>query len=382
MQFKEVIGNGELKARLIKMADNGRTSHSMMFIEQDGCGALPMVLAFIQYLSCPNREEGVDSCGVCPTCRKISALQHPDLHFAFPVNATKKSGTSSKPVSDMFISEWMELAVRNPYFTEKDLYAKMGIEDKSGIINVMEAKLILDRLSLKSYEGFNKYMVIWLPERMNAEAANRLLKVVEEPMPDTYFMFVTHAPEKVLGTIRSRTLPVRLYPASAEEVADVLQASAGMSRDEALGFGRSSGGSIGMALDMAGEVSDTVLYAPLLVSMLESAVKRDLVALLSGNDELVALGREKQKAFCIYAEEFLRKMMMVSLGLPSLANMHPAEKEPVERMSGRLSLPFCEKAAAAFGEARLYIESNVNAKMVFSHLSNIIYVTVNPFIKQ
>ena len=137
-----------------------------------------------------------------------------------------------------------------------------------------------------------------------------------------------------------------------------------------------------MALDMAGEVSDTVLYAPLLVSMLESAVKRDLVALLSGNDELVALGREKQKAFCIYAEEFLRRMMMVSLGLPSLANMHPAEKEPVERMSGRLSLPFCEKAAAAFGEARLYIESNVNAKMVFSHLSNIIYVTVNPFIKQ
>lgn len=382
MQFKEVIGNGDLKSRLMKMADCGRTSHSMMFIERDGCGALPMVLAFIQYLSCRNRTPGEDSCGTCPTCRKISALQHPDLHFAFPVNVTAKSGSSKKPVSDTFIEEWMELAARNPYFTEKDLYEKTGIEDKVGIISVAEAKTILDRLSLKSYEGGNKYMVIWLPERMNAEAANRLLKVVEEPSPDTYFLFVTHAPEKVLATIRSRTLPIRLYPSSSDEVAGVLKKRLGVSGDEAESYARSSCGSIGVAMDMAGEVSDSVQYAPLLSSMLDSAMGRDLVSLLDGNDEIVALGREKQKAFCVYAVDFLRKVMMLSIGVSSIANIHPSERDSVEAVSKKLPAAFCEKIAGAFEDARISIESNVNAKMVFCHLANIVYVTLNPFSKR
>lgn len=381
MQFKDVIGNGELKARLMKMADSGRTSHSMMFIEQDGCGALAMALAFIQYLSCPDRIQGVDSCGVCPTCRKIAAMQHQDLHFAFPVNVTAKSGSSKKPVSDTFIAEWRELFGQNPYFTERDLYTKLGIEDKVGIISVAEAKMILDKLSLKSYEGFNKYMVVWLPERMNAEASNRLLKIVEEPVADTYFLFISHAPENVLNTIRSRTLPIRLYPAELEDVAKVLQERKGLSGEDAEAFARIAVGSIGGAMDMAGDESGHSVYAPVLMNMLDAASGRDLVALLSVNEEIVKLkwGRERQKAFCIYAMDFIRKAMMVSLGLRNLAGIHPGERQDVERLAAKLPAGFYEKASAAFNNARSDIEANVNAKMVFCNLANVIYVALNPF---
>lgn len=383
MQFKEVIGNEELKVRLMKMADSGRTSHSMMFIEQDGCGALAMVLAFVQYLSCPDKIPGVDSCGVCPTCRKIAALQHQDLHFVFPVNATANAGSSKKPVSDTFISEWRELFTGNHYFTERNLYAKLGIEDKVGIISVLESKNILDKLSLKSYEGFNKYMVIWLPERMNAEAANRLLKIVEEPSPDTYFLFVTHAPENVLNTIRSRTLPIRMYPAEVADVAQVLQSRRRFSFEEAVAFAKTALGSIGTAMDMAGSDSEYSIYAPVLLKMLDFACAKDLVSLLSVNDEIAKIkwGREKQKSFCVYSTGFLRKAMMVSIGMQDIAAIQPDEKQDVERIAAKLPFGFYEKALTAFDNARSDIESNVNAKIVFCNLANVMYVTLNPFKK-
>lgn len=377
MQFKEVLGNTDLKERLVRMVDSGRTGHSIMLVERDGYGALPLAIALIQYMLCTDRRSGEDSCGVCPSCRKISEMVHPDLHFAFPVNVTSKSGSTRKPLSSSFLQEWRQLYGDNPYFTESDLYSRLGIADKVGVISVAEAREILDSLSLKSYEGKGKFMVIWLPERMNAEAANRLLKIVEEPMPDTYFIFITHAPDRIISTIRSRSQLIRLYPADPAALVPVLQSSTGLSTEEATVYARTSGGSLGLALDMAGEGSAAAAWLQIAVNILESVAEGDLVRLLESNDAVLSQGRERQKDFCMYMESLLRKMLLRRRGLDRISDTLPQEVPAVERFSPVFPDGFYEKAFKALEEARTMIESNVNAKMIFCHLANVLFALKN-----
>lgn len=377
MQFKDVLGNGDLRTRLLRMVDSGRTGHSLMFVEKDGQGALPLAMALVQYMMCRDRRAGEDSCGACPVCRRVSGMIHPDLHFAFPVNVPAKASSSRKPLSSAFLQEWRELYAENPYFTEADLYRKLDIGDKAGIINVSQAREILDALSLKSYEGGNKYMVVWLPERMNAEAANTLLKIVEEPSPDTYFFFITHSPERVISTIRSRSQIIRLYPVPQQELAPALEQRLRLSPEEALLYARISGGSPGAAVAMASGGVSAETYFPLLTGMLDNILSGDLPALLEGNDSLVGLGRERQRGFILYSEDFLRKTLMFSKKLSSIADAMPEETVAVERYSGLLPQDFYSKAFKALEEARSAVESNVNAKMVFCHLANVLFAIKN-----
>lgn len=376
MQFKEVLGNKDLIRRLIRMADSSRTGHSLMFVEQDGYGALPLAMAFIQYMMCRDRREGEDSCGVCPACRKIGEMMHPDLHFAFPVSAAAGS-SSKKPLSSSFLQQWRELYKENPYFTEAELYSRLGIDGKAGVISVAEARGILDALSLKAYEGYNKYMLIWLPERMNAEASNRLLKIVEEPMPDTYFIFITHAPEKVIPTIRSRSQMIRLYPVAGQELAPFIVSRAVVTLQEAQVYARTSGGSPGLAIGMALQGSAAASYLPVVSAMLGAVAGADLAGLLGSSEAVLSLGRERQKDFCVYMEDFIRKVMMIRRGLPSIADTLPSESAEAARFASVLRDSFYERAFKALEEARISVEANVNSKMVFCNLANVLYAINN-----
>ena len=219
MRFADVIGNSTVVKALTSMADSGRIAHAMLLYENEGCGALPLALSYIQYLNCENPSEG-DSCGECQSCRQMAKLIHPDVHFVFPVNKGPKS-SDDKPVSDSYIKYWRELALADPYFREADLQKAIGIESKTGLIAVAEAKSIIGKLSLASVADGYKAVVFYLPEKMNQETANRLLKLVEEPPEKTLFLFITHAPEKVLQTIFSRCQSVRVMPLSKEEAAQV-----------------------------------------------------------------------------------------------------------------------------------------------------------------
>lgn len=373
MRFKDTIGNQGLKEKLMDMVESNRTGHSLMFVEEEGAGALPLALALIQYISCPHRIPHVDSCGECPTCKKISASQHPDLHFVFPVNLNSKASSSAKAVSDTFIRQWRELVAENPYFTERDLSQKLEIEEKVSVINVAEAKEILSKLSLKAFEGENKYMLIWLPEKMNAEAANRLLKIVEEPAPGTFFIFVSHSPEKVLQTIRSRSLMIRVQPIPADDIALRLSAEKGLSQEESLTYARSAGGSYGRVLEHFRDHNRGSAMLPMAETMLRSVVAKDLPSLLTENDKIVELGRVKEKEFIIYTEDLLRKILMTRRGVPQISMTTPAEKNVVEEFAKVLPDSFFEKAVNALEEAGKALENNVNAKMVFCHLVNILY---------
>ncbi len=340
MQFKEVTGNGGLKKKLSSMVDGGRVAHAIMLIEEEGWGGLPLAVALAQYMSCPNKANG-DSCGTCPECNKFQKLIHPDLHFVFPVNVTAKSGSEKKPVSDTFLPIWRELAIRNPYFTEEQLNRELGIEDKVGNISVAEAKEILSKTNMRSYEGGNKYIIIWLPERMSQEAANKLLKMIEEPFSGTYFILITHSPERVINTIRSRCLSVQMLPIE--------------------GNGAN------------GEVSQ---YFPIISELLSNCLAKKLSAMLDQNEDLVNLGRERQKEFCRYSTYFLRKIWLTKHGLEQIAFINNEELQTVRTLAAALPEPFFEKAFNHFEGARVGVENNVNAKMVFCNLTNLLFVSI------
>ena len=251
MKFADIPGNGKLKETLVSMADSGRVGHAVLLYENEGCGALPLALAYIQYLNCRNRKNG-DSCGECPSCRMMSRLVHPDTHFIFPVNSSSRT-TVSRPVSVSFLGIWRELVAANPYFLESELYSALGIEGKSGVIAIAEAKYILEKLSLAAIEDGYRTILMLLPEKMNAETANKLLKAVEEPPEKTLFVFITHNPDKMLQTVFSRCQSYRVLPLSREELSDALVENFGKDRTEAERQASVSGGSLGVALEAMGE---------------------------------------------------------------------------------------------------------------------------------
>ena len=351
MKFSEVIGNAEVARTLASMADSGRVAHAMLMYENEGCGALALALAYVQYLNCAAPRNG-DSCGECPSCRQMSRLVHPDVHFVFPVNKGPKT-SDEKPTSESYIRYWRELAVANPYFTESDLQKAIGIESKNGLIAVAEARSVINKLSLTAVSDGYKAVIFYLPEKMNQETANRLLKMVEEPPEKTVFLFITHAPEKVLQTIFSRCQSVRVMPLSKDEAAKV------------------------KAMNPFDDREDYNCFMELFSDLMNAAVSRNLMAALECGEAMAALeSREKQKAFCIFASECIRKIFLIQQKLPQIADIPEEEKEFYEDMAARCGKGFCVKSITNIEKVVAMIDRNVNSKILFCDLVNRMFISV------
>ena len=351
MRFADVIGNAEVARTLANMADSGRVAHAMLMYENEGCGALALALAYVQYLNCSNPSGG-DSCGECPSCRQMSKLIHPDVHFVFPVNKGSKT-SDDKPTSESYIKYWRELAVADPYFTESDLQKAIGIESKNGLIAVAEAKSIINKLSLTAVGDGYKAVIFYLPEKMNQETANRLLKMVEEPPVQTLFIFITHAPEKVLQTIFSRCQSVRVMPLTKEEAARV------------------------NALKPQSEDSDADVFQELFYDLMNSIVSRDLMAALECGEAIAALdSREKQKAFCAYAGDCMRKIFMIQQNMPQIAGVEDAEQEFYASLAQKCGKEFCSKSMTNIEKVVAMIDRNVNSKILFCDLVNRMFLSI------
>jgi DNA polymerase-3 subunit delta' len=351
MRFADVIGNAEVAKALVSMADSGRVAHAMLMYENEGCGALALALAYIQYLNCKNRHDG-DSCGECPSCRQMSKLIHPDVHYVFPVNKGPKT-SDDKPTSESYLTYWRELAVANPYFVEADLQRAIGIESKNGLIAVAEAKNIINKLSLTAVADGYKAVVFYLPEKMNQETANRLLKMVEEPPVNTLFIFITHAPEKVLQTIFSRCQSIRVLPLSKDEAARVL------------------------ALRPEDDREEYNLYMDLFMDLMNALVARDLMSALECCEAMSALeSREKQKGFCTFVANCIRKIFMIQQNLPELAGIEDQEKEFYFGISGKCSQTFCSKTITNIEKVVAMIDRNVNSKILFCDLVNRMFLSI------
>ena len=375
MRFADIIGNGTAAKALLSMADSGRVAHAMLFYENEGCGALPLALAYIQYLNCSNPQNG-DSCGECPSCRQMSKLIHPDVHFVYPVNKGPKA-SDDKPTSESYIKYWRELVLSNPYFMEADLQKAIGIESKNGLIAVAEARSIINKLSLTAVADGYKAVIFYLPEKMNQETANRLLKMVEEPPADTVFIFITHAPEKVLQTIFSRCQSLRVLPMEKEEVEEVLVSRMGVSPSEARAKAAVSGGSVGAAMSMIGDKEEYDRFMDLFGDLMNALTARDLSSALECGEQIAALeSREKQKGFCTFAGECIRKIFMIQQNLPQLAVI-PEEEEAFYRgMAQKCGKKFCSKTITNIEKVSYMIDRNVNSKILFCDLVNRMYFSI------
>ena len=324
-----VYGNTELVSALHQMAVSGHVPHAMLLHEDDGGGAFPLVLNFLEELY-----------GGSP---RVQKLIHPDIHFVFPVAGP------DKPVSLQFIGPFRELLLENPYFFENELYAAIGIEGKQSNISVQEARSVLDRLSLSAVEGGWRTVVMYLPEKMNMQAGNALLKMVEEPPVGTLFLLITHAPEKVLTTISSRCLHLRVQPLSPEAEDEV------------------------HAREAAGDAA----LADLFHDLLNALVEKDLLGALETGEAVAALeSRERQKAFCRVAARDLRTLFLLQQKLPALTHVKADEEDYYKRMAAALKPAFPRLALACLDRALLLIERNVNQKILFTDMVNQLYIRI------
>ena len=315
-------------AVLRQMAESGRIPHAMLLHENDGGGAYPLILDFLDAVYGHNP--------------RVKRLIHPDIHFVFPVAGP------DKPVSERFIGAWRELLLENPCFYENELYTAIGIDSKQSLISVFEARSILDKLSLSAVEGGYRTVVVYLPEKMNPQAANALLKMVEEPPENTLFLLVTHQPERVLTTIFSRCLFLRVPPLSREEDRVV----------------------------HAKEGAETNELSDLFHDLLDALVRKDLLGALETGDAVADLGsREKQKRFCRVASEGLRNIFLLQQGLPDLADLLGDERPFYEEMAAKLRKNFSRQALSALDRVLLLLERNVNQKILFTDLVNRLYMT-------
>ena len=351
MRFADVIGNEKVAKALASMADSGRVAHAMLMYENDGSGALALAMAYLQYLNCANPSEG-DSCGECPSCRQMSKYIHPDVHFVFPVNKGSKS-SDEKPTSESYIKYWRELAVADPYFIEADLQKAIGVEGKSGLIAVAEAKYIISKLSLASVTDGYKAVVFYLPEKMNQETANRLLKMVEEPPEKTLFLFITHAPEKVLQTIFSRCQSIRVLPLTKEEAEQVKALKPQEDREEYDGF------------------------MDLFADLMNALISKNLMSALECGEAMAALdSREKQKAFCIFVSECIRKIFLIQQNLSQIADITTEEYEFYQKTAMGCGKKFCSRSIPYIEKVVSMIDRNVNAKMLFCDLVNRMFLSI------
>lgn len=329
MTFSQIQGNQDVCSALTGMVQSGRVPHAILFHEDDGGGAVPIALAFLQYLYCGSHTAD-DSCGSCPSCNKISKLIHPDVHFIFPTNASNLSVSYS--------AQWRQLVLDNPCFTEAELMQALGIEGKSSLITVAEARAMLDTLSLSALEGGYRSVVIYLPEKMNQESANRLLKIIEEPPAKTQFILISHEPAKVLTTITSRCQCIRVRPATRQE--------------------------------RIGTAESETIYKELFLQLMKALKDHDLVDALEIGEALAVLpSRESAREFCRYASGCMRQIFLCQQGLTEvgsvsaeLAAIAPAIKKTFPRLS-----------LEAFDRAYMLIGRNVNLKILFADLVGRLY---------
>lgn len=341
MRFADIQGNEGVKRALAGMVDAGKIPHAILFHEDDGCGAVPMCVAFLQYLFCQRRGDS-DSCGECPACNKIGKLIHPDVHFVYPVTGGSLIPSSAKPTALSYVKQWRDLVLGNPYFTERDLNEALGIEGKSSLISVAEAREILGRLSFHSLEGGWRAVVVYLPEKMNADAANRLLKSIEEPPERTLFLLVTHAPEKVLPTISSRCQHIRLVPVRRPGV-------------------------------KAGE--EEAEERELTTALLSAILSRDLMAALETGEAVAALpSRERIKSWIRYVSRTLRNIFLSQQGLSALLSIAEEEELDLQRFAKGLKRSYVRMTLPLLDRSMMLIDRNVNAKIVLCDLVNKMFV--------
>lgn len=375
MLFSEIIGQQDIKQRLIRSVTEQRIPHAQLFMGSEGVGKLALAIAYAQYIACLNPSQ-TDACGTCSSCVKFNKLAHPDLHFVFPI--IKPKGKTSA-VCDDYIVDFRERTLQSPYFTAQEWFDKISDETKQGMIYASESQEIIRKLSLKTYESEYKTMIIWLPEKMNETCANKLLKILEEPPEKTIFILVSNQPEHIIGTILSRTQHIHIPRLTQKEISLALMSHPGIDIDfdEANYVARTSNGSFTSALSLLDVRSDNrenfdqfvhIMRMAWKVGNLKEHASLKLLKKWSEDFSAAAVGREKQKSFLLYAQKMTRESYIFNLKHPNLNYLATFETGFVQNFASFIHERNVEDLVAEFAMAQRHIEQNVYAKMVFFDL--------------
>ena len=360
MTFSEVIGQKEVAERLVQLVKEDRLPHALMLCGPQGSGKLPLAVAFACYLL----DNGTPSAHAM-----LSKLEHPDLHFTYPTIKLPSMSAEHKPVSDDFAKEWHELVIRSLYFTMEDWMTAMGGENQQAIITAGESDELVRKLSLKSSQGGYKVSVIWLPERMNIECANKLLKLIEEPPHQTVFIMVCEEPDKLLETIRSRVQRIDVKMISIEDIEQALIEKRGIGSDDAHRIARLANGSWLKALDELQVGSENELFLDMYIMLMRLAYQRKIKDLRKWSEQMASMGREKQKRWLTYFLRMTRENFMYNFQNEDLVYMTQREEDFAKNFARFVNekniLPISDLANLAIRD----IGQNANGKIVFFDLA-------------
>lgn len=363
MLYSQIVGQSEAKHRLIKMVNEGRVPHALLFSGKEGCGNLPMAFAFAQHLYCTQRTE-TGACGTCISCNKVAKLIHPDLHLVFPIITKAKE----VEISNDIIKEFREVFLSHPYLTLNDWSIEQNAENKQPIISVKESSEILKKISYTSFEGSYKMMVIWQPEKMNMEASNKLLKILEEPPEKTIFILVSNNPDQLLVTILSRVQQIPFFSCSEEEIVEGLMRDYKLNSEAAKQTALIANGNYSEAIHLLNENDEGVSFLNHFQSFMRLALKFDVGKALIWIDENAATGREKQKQFLQYALEVFRDALMFNYGDKSLIRLSGNERAFLEKFAPFVNQNNYQRLVEEFNNNYYFIERNANPKILFMDL--------------
>ncbi|MBO4361622.1 MAG: DNA polymerase III subunit delta [Paludibacteraceae bacterium] len=370
MLLKDIIGQEAIKREMCRNVQEGRIPHAQLLSGSAGIGKLPLALAYAQYVACPHRTP-TDACGVCPTCLQYSKLQHPDLHFVFPIVKT-----DSSEVCDDYIGAFREMVIANPYCDADDWIQKMGEEKKQSLIYEKESSEIQRKLSLKAFGDGYKVMIVWQPEKMHIACANKLLKLLEEPPQMTLFLFVSEHPEQLLPTIISRLRPLPVPRLSEQEVIEALMSKNMIPLAQAQDAARLAHGSYREALRILDDTdSDKQMFADfqeLMRNAWQVGVRKNYDALQKLNQWAQTMAKDctraQQCAFLQFAQRLIRENFIYNYGEPSLNYETGDERAFSVKFAPYINERNVEDLMNQFATAEAQIMQNANARIVLFDL--------------
>ncbi|NCU36490.1 DNA polymerase III subunit delta [Candidatus Falkowbacteria bacterium] len=372
MLFSEIIGQEQIKEKLIGTVATNRVAHAQLFYGNNGYGKLALALAYAQFISCRDTDKfrHRDSCGKCPSCIKYNKLIHPDLHFVYPVASSTRMKDSKNPTSNQVLKEWRQLLERkNYYITLDDWYHEIDIDQKQASINTRDCSKIIQTLSYTSYESEYKVMIIWMVEKLYHAAAPRLLKILEEPPEKTLFLLIAEQTDQILSTILSRLHLVKIPAIENQPIYDACRQRLNMSEATAAEAARLANGSFTQAvalLEMGDELSENFRRFR---DWMRLCYSMDVVALLKISEEMGKETREKLKNFLRSGLIILRNCLLIGFDMGNLVRVTREEQDFYTRFSPFVHQGNISQFVDEFDKAIYHIERNVHAGMIMLDLS-------------
>ena len=366
MLFNQIIGQKHIKNHLQVSAENGRIPHAQLFVGKEGSGTLPMAIAYAQFLLC-HSSESAEACNL-----KCEKLQHPDLHFSFPV--TTNDAVKKHPVSNLFLEDWRAFIKEQPYGSLFNWLQHIGVENKQGNIGVDEAETVVKRLQLKSYEGGFKVMLIWMAEKMNIAAANKLLKLIEEPPNKTVFILITENEEQIINTIKSRCQALHFPVLSEQDIATALIERERCSESEAATIAQQAEGNYNKAVQLLNNDGADLVFEEWFVTWIRTAFKAKgnasvVQQLIEWSETIAKSGRETQKRFLEYCLQFFRQALLLNYKSDDLVFMETQTGFNLSKFAPFVHGGNILDIEKELNDAMYHIERNGNAKIILLDLS-------------